>query len=55
MAQQQLVRIVKLEIYIFIFIVYFKTYSNKGHDGFLGNSVVGEWWYDFADSNTRLT
>ena len=27
-------------------------YSNKGHDGFLGNSVVGEWCNIGADSNT---
>jgi UDP-N-acetylglucosamine diphosphorylase/glucosamine-1-phosphate N-acetyltransferase len=26
-------------------------YSNKGHDGFLGNSVVGEWCNFGADSN----
>lgn len=26
-------------------------YSNKGHDGFLGNSVVGEWCNIGADSN----
>ena len=27
-------------------------YSNKAHDGFLGNSVVGEWCNIGADSNT---
>lgn len=27
-------------------------YSNKGHDGFLGNSVIGEWCNIGADSNT---
>ena len=27
-------------------------YSNKGHDGFLGNSVLGEWCNLGADSNT---
>ncbi|MDF1868520.1 MAG: GlmU family protein [Saprospiraceae bacterium] len=27
-------------------------YSNKGHDGFLGNSVIGEWCNLGADSNT---
>ena len=26
-------------------------YSNKGHDGFLGNSVLGEWCNISADSN----
>lgn len=26
-------------------------YSNKGHDGFMGNSVVGEWCNFGADSN----
>ena len=26
-------------------------YSNKGHDGFLGNSVIGEWCYLGADTN----
>lgn len=26
-------------------------YSNKGHDGFLGNSVIGEWVNIGADSN----
>ncbi|MDX2189544.1 MAG: GlmU family protein [Bacteroidota bacterium] len=30
----------------------FYAYSNKGHDGFLGNSVVGEWCNIGADSNT---
>ncbi len=27
-------------------------FSNKGHDGFLGNSVVGEWCNIGADTNT---
>jgi len=27
-------------------------YSNKGHDGFLGNSVIGEWCNLGADTNT---
>lgn len=27
------------------------AYSNKGHDGFLGNSVLGEWCNMGADSN----
>jgi UDP-N-acetylglucosamine diphosphorylase/glucosamine-1-phosphate N-acetyltransferase len=27
------------------------AYSNKGHDGFLGNSVIGEWCNLGADSN----
>jgi UDP-N-acetylglucosamine diphosphorylase/glucosamine-1-phosphate N-acetyltransferase len=27
-------------------------YSNKGHDGFLGNSVLGEWCNIGADSNS---
>ena len=27
-------------------------YSNKGHEGFLGNSVVGEWCNMGADTNT---
>jgi UDP-N-acetylglucosamine diphosphorylase/glucosamine-1-phosphate N-acetyltransferase len=26
-------------------------YSNKGHDGFLGNSVIGEWCNIGADTN----
>ena len=30
----------------------FAGYSNKGHDGFLGNSLVGEWCNFGADSNT---
>lgn len=29
----------------------FTAYSNKGHDGFLGNSVIGEWCNIGADSN----
>jgi UDP-N-acetylglucosamine diphosphorylase/glucosamine-1-phosphate N-acetyltransferase len=28
------------------------AYSNKAHDGFLGNSVIGEWCNIGADSNT---
>ncbi len=32
--------------------VVFYGYSNKGHDGFLGNSVVGEWCNLGADTNT---
>jgi UDP-N-acetylglucosamine diphosphorylase/glucosamine-1-phosphate N-acetyltransferase len=27
------------------------SYSNKGHDGFLGNAVLGEWCNIGADSN----
>jgi len=30
----------------------FQGYSNKGHDGFMGNSVIGEWCNLGADSNT---
>jgi UDP-N-acetylglucosamine diphosphorylase/glucosamine-1-phosphate N-acetyltransferase len=30
----------------------FQAYSNKGHDGFLGNSMIGEWCNFGADSNT---
>ena len=30
----------------------FIGYSNKGHDGFLGNSVVGEWCNLGADTNS---
>ena len=26
-------------------------YSNKGHDGFLGNAVIGEWCNLGADTN----
>jgi UDP-N-acetylglucosamine diphosphorylase/glucosamine-1-phosphate N-acetyltransferase len=29
----------------------FFGYSNKGHDGFVGNSVIGEWCNFGADSN----
>lgn len=29
----------------------FMGYSNKGHDGFLGNSVIGEWCNLGADTN----
>lgn len=29
----------------------FQGYSNKAHDGFLGNSVIGEWCNIGADSN----
>lgn len=32
--------------------VVFLGYSNKGHDGFLGNSVVGEWCNFGADTNS---
>lgn len=32
--------------------VVFFGYSNKGHDGFIGNSVVGEWCNLGADTNT---
>ena len=32
--------------------VVFWGYSNKAHDGFLGNSVVGEWCNFGADTNT---
>ncbi len=32
--------------------VIFQAYSNKGHDGFLGNSVIGEWCNLGADTNT---
>ena len=32
--------------------VIFYAYSNKGHDGFLGNSVIGEWCNIGADTNT---
>jgi len=28
------------------------AYSNKGHEGFLGNSVIGEWCNIGADTNT---
>jgi len=31
--------------------VVFQAYSNKGHDGYLGNSVIGEWCNLGADSN----
>ncbi|WGK64163.1 GlmU family protein [Croceiramulus getboli] len=30
----------------------FFAYSSKGHDGFLGNSVIGEWCNLGADTNT---
>lgn len=30
----------------------FQAYSNKGHDGFVGNSVIGEWCNFGADTNT---
>ena len=29
----------------------FQAYSNKGHDGFIGNSVIGEWCNLGADTN----
>lgn len=32
--------------------VLFQAYSNKGHDGFLGNSLIGEWCNLGADTNT---
>lgn len=32
--------------------VIFYAYSNKGHDGFLGNSVLGEWCNLGADTNS---
>lgn len=32
--------------------VLFQAYSNKGHDGFLGNSCIGEWCNIGADTNT---
>lgn len=32
--------------------VIFQAYSNKGHDGFLGNSVIGSWCNLGADTNT---
>ena len=31
--------------------VVFTSYSNKGHDGFLGNAVLGEWCNLGADTN----
>ncbi|MEM9260834.1 MAG: glucose-1-phosphate thymidylyltransferase, partial [Bacteroidota bacterium] len=31
--------------------VVFQANSNKGHDGFLGNSVIGEWCNIGADTN----
>ena len=30
----------------------FQGYSNKGHDGFLGNSLIGEWCNIGADTNS---
>ena len=30
----------------------FYAYSNKGHDGFLGNSLIGQWCNLGADTNT---
>jgi UDP-N-acetylglucosamine diphosphorylase/glucosamine-1-phosphate N-acetyltransferase len=30
----------------------FHAYSNKGHDGFVGNSIIGEWCNLGADTNT---
>ena len=30
----------------------FQSYSNKGHDGFLGNSLIGEWCNIGADTNS---
>ncbi len=32
--------------------VVMQAYSNKGHDGFLGNSVIGSWCNLGADTNT---
>ncbi|MBL1281569.1 MAG: glucose-1-phosphate thymidylyltransferase [Fluviicola sp.] len=32
--------------------VIFYAYSNKGHDGFVGNSLIGEWCNIGADTNT---
>lgn len=32
--------------------VVFQAYSNKGHDGFLGNTLIGEWCNLGADTNT---
>ncbi len=32
--------------------VIFQAYSNKGHDGFLGNSLIGEWCNLGADTNS---
>jgi len=32
--------------------VIFYGYSNKGHDGFIGNSIIGEWCNIGADTNT---
>jgi len=31
--------------------VIFQSYSNKGHDGFLGNAFIGEWCNIGADTN----
>lgn len=31
--------------------VVFQSYSNKGHEGYLGNSVIGEWCNLGADTN----
>ncbi len=30
----------------------FQSYSNKGHEGFVGNSLIGEWCNLGADTNT---
>lgn len=30
----------------------FQAYSNKGHDGFVGNTLIGEWCNLGADTNT---
>lgn len=32
--------------------VIFQSFSNKGHDGFLGNALIGEWCNLGADTNT---
>ena len=29
-----------------------QAYSNKGHDGFIGNSIIGEWCNLGADTNS---
>jgi UDP-N-acetylglucosamine diphosphorylase/glucosamine-1-phosphate N-acetyltransferase len=34
--------------------VVFQAYSNKGHDGFLGNALIGEWCNLGADTNLSL-
>ena len=49
MDQLLLDHIVKLEVKLIILLLF--GYSNKGHDGFLGNSVLGEWCNLGADTN----